>query len=331
MSYLSQVTEQIAGNTGSQEQPVENKVETPVETKVETPVENKVEPPKETPVETKAETKEEPPKDEPPKDTTKEKPDLSQLSKEEKAEHAFKRQLAKQKDKYETQIQKMHDTFQKQFDEFRNEFKNSQPKEPPKKRSDFETDDEYIKYLVKSQNDAERAELAEKNAKEAEEKAAKEREEQEYAEQQKQLADTFQRNCRASFQDEKAYGEFAAKVNKGLSNGLGEILDQAPAIRDYVFSNQNGPAVLNEMLSNKESFIRIMQTAGNPTEAIIEMHELARELKQKAATPVETQVENKAEPPKSMPHIGKPGAKSGGAKTSVFGSEKDLINFIRSR
>ena len=327
MSYLSKVTEQISDKTGSQEQPVENKVETPVENKVET----KEEPPKETPVETKVETKEEPNKDEPTKDTPKEKPDLSQLSKEEKAEHAFKRQLAKQKDKYEAQIKQMHYTFQKQFDDFRNEFKKSQPKEPPKKRSDFDNDDEYIKYLVKTQNDAERAELAEKNAKEAEEKAAKEREEQEYAEQRQQISDHFQRNCRATFHDGESYGSFAAKVNKGLANGLGEILDQAPAIRDYVFSNQNGPAVLNEMLSNKESFIRIMQNAGNPTEAIIEMHELARELRQKAATNVETPVETKAEPHKSMPHIGKPGAKSGGAKTSVFGSEKDLINFIRSR
>lgn len=327
MSYLDKVSEQIAGNTGVQEQPVEtpkdeNKVETPAETKEEPKVEPNVETKAEPPVENKEETKVE---------TPAEKPDLSKLSKEEKAEHAFKRQLAKQKDKYEAQIKQMHDTFQKQFDDFRDEFKKSQPKEAPKTRKDFTTDDEYIKYLVKTQNDAERAELAEKNAKEAEEKAAKEREDQEYAEQQKQLADTFQRNCRASFQDEESYGSFAAKVNKGLANGLGEILDQAPAIRDYLFSNQNGPAVLNEMLSNKESFIRIMQTAGNPTEAIIEMHELARELKTRAATPVETPVEPKAEPPKSMPHIGKPGAKSGGAKTSVFGSEKDLINFIRSR
>lgn len=322
MSYLDKVTEQIVGNTDIQEKPVE----TPVEPKVETKVETKEEPKVETPAETKAE-----PKDETKAEPPAQKPDLSKLTKEEKAEHAFKRQLAKQREKYENQIKQMHDTFQKQFDDFRNEFKESKPKEPPKKRSDFPTDDEYIKYLVKTQNDAERAELAEKNAKEAEEKAAKEREEKEYAEQRQQLTDTFQRNCRAAFQDEESYGSFAAKVNKGLANGLGELLDQAPAIRDYLFSNQNGPAVLNEMLSNKASFIRIMQTAGNPMEAAIEMHELARELKQKAATPVETHVETNAEPPKSMPHIGKPGAKSGGARTSVFGSEKDLINFIRSR
>ena len=326
MSYLEQVTEQITGNTDIQEK----SVETPAETKTEPKEEPKVEPKVETKEETKTEPKDEP-KVETKAETPAEKPDLSKLTKEEKAEHAFKRQLAKQREKYENQIKQMHDTFQKQFDDFRSEFKKSQPKEPPKQRKDFDTDDEYIKYLVKSQNDAERAELAEKNAKEAEEKAAKEREERAYAEQRQQLTDTFQRNCRAAFQDEESYGSFAAKVNKGLANGLGELLDQAPAIRDYLFSNQNGPTVLNEMLSNKASFIRIMQTAGNPMEAAIEMHELARELKQKAAAPVETHVETKAEPPKQMPHIGKPGAKSGGARTSVFGSEKDLINFIRSR
>ena len=333
MSYLDKVSAEISGNTGAQEQPVETTVENKVETPVETPKETKVETSKEEPsvetkvdkpvenqVETPKEDKQEPPK---------EKPDLSQLSKEEKAEHAFKRQLAKQKDKYESQIKQMHESFQKQLDDFKAEFKKSQPKEAPKQRSDFETDDEYIKYLVKTQNDADRAELEEKNAKERAEQEAKDKEAREEEEQRKQLADTFQRNCRASFQDEKAYGEFAQKVNKGIANGLGELLDQAPAIRDYLFYNQNGPMVLNEMLSSKDSFVRVMQNAGNPMEAVIEMHELARELKTKAATPVETQPVETNKP--AMPKLGKPGAKSGGARTSIFTSDKDLIKFIRSR
>lgn len=334
MSYMSKVTEAIVGEAGGQEQPTETPKETKVETPVETPkeepkVETKKEEPKvETPVETpKVETKVETPaedKQEPPK----EKPDLSQISKEEKAEHAFKRQLSKQKEKYESQIKQMHDNFQKQLDDFKAEFKKSQPKEPPKMRKDFETDDEYIKYLIKSQNDEYRQQMDEQSSKERAEKEAKDKEAQEAAEQQKQLADTFQRNCRASFQDEKAYGEFAQKVNKGIANGLGEILDNAPAIRDYLFYNQNGPIVLNEMLSNKDSFVRVMQNAGNPMDAVIEMHEIAHELKTKAATPVETPVE---QPKPTMPKIGKPGAKSGGANTSVFSSEKDLIKFIRSR
>lgn len=330
MSYMSKVTEEIAGNTGSQEQPVETPKETKVETPVETPKEDKpketqvetpkVETPVETKVETPAETKQEPPK---------EKPDLSQLSKEEKAEHAFKRQLSKQKEKYESQIKQMHESFQKQLDDFKAEFKKSQPKEPPKMREDFPSDDQYIKYLTQQGVDARMAEIDEKNAKDRAEQEAKDKEAQEAAEQQKQLADTFQRNCRAAFQDEKQYGEFATKVNKGIANGLGEILDNAPAIRDYLFYNQNGPMVLNEMLSNKDSFVRVMQNAGNPMDAVIEMHEIAHELKQKAAAPVETQPVEQPKP--AMPKIGKPGAKSGGANTSVFGSEKDLIKFIRSR
>ena len=340
MSYLDKVTEEITGNAGSHEQPVETKVETPVETKeepkVEMPTETKEEPPKETKVETpvetsKVETKVETPvetkKDEPKVETKdepkKEKPDLSKLTKEEKAEHAFRRQLEKQKAKYETQIQQMHDNFQKQFDEFRSEFNKSKPKEEPKTRSDFPSDDEYIKYLVKTQNDAERAELEEKRAKE-------EKEKREFDEQQRAVSESFQQNCRAAFEDDQTYAAFATKVNKGIQNGLGEILDNAPAIRDYVFGNPNGPLVLNEMLSNKESFIRVMSNAGNPMSAVIEMHELAREIANRSKQPDPTPAPQ-PEQPKQMPHLGKPGTVSGGARTSVFDSDRDLIKFIRAR
>lgn len=309
MSYLEQVTEEIKGAAGNQEQPAEtvssvSESQKPQETN-------------ETVVNDAQKGTVEPNGPKPPK------PDLSTLSKEEKAQHAFQRQLAKQRSKYESQIQAMHESFQKQFDDFRNEFKKSQPKEAPKTREDFESDDEYIKYLVKSQNDDYRAELDAKNAKEAEEKAARDREQKEYQEQQQALAGTFQDNCRSTFADSESYGAFAAKVNKGISNGLGEILDNAPAIRDYIFGNPNGPTVLNEMLSSKEAFVRVMRNAGSPMDAVIEMHEIAKEINGKKNAP---------EAPKAqMPKLGKPGAKSGGAKTSVFGSDRDIINFIRSR
>lgn len=336
MSYLEKVTEEITGKSGSQEQPVETKVETPVETKeepkVETPTETKEEPQKETKVETPVET----PKDETkvenpvetPKVETKEEPkkekvDLSTLTKEQKAEHAFRRQLEKQKAKYETQIQQMHESFQKQFDEFKSEFNKNKPKEEPKTRSDFPSDDEYIKYLVKTQNDAERAELEEK-------KAQQDKEQREFEEQRRAVSESFQQNCRAAFEDEQTYAAFATKVNKGIQNGLGEILDNAPAIRDYVFSNPNGPLVLNEMLSNKESFIRVMSNAGNPMSAIIEMHDLAREIANRSKQPDPTPAPQ-PEQPKQMPHLGKPGTVSGGARTSVFDSDRDLIKFIRAR
>ena len=309
MSYLEQVTEEIKGASGAQEQPAET-VSTDPE-RQETSEKGATE------VHDAPKGTVEPNEPKPPK------PDLSTLSKEEKAQHAFQRQLAKQRSKYEAQIQAMHESFQKQFDDFRNEFKKSQPKEAPKTREDFENDDEYIKYLVKSQNDDYRAELDAKNAKEAEEKAAMEREQKEYQERNQAIAGTFQENCRSTFADSESYGAFAAKVNKGIANGLGEILDNAPAIRDYLFGNPNGPAVLNEMLSSKEAFVRVMRNAGSPMDAVIEMHEIAKEINGK---------KNATEAPKAqMPKLGKPGAKSGVAKTGVFGSDRDIINFIRSR
>ena len=315
MSYLEQVTEEIKGAAGNQEQPAETVSSVP-----------KSQEPKETNETGATEVHDAPKGSVEPNEPKPPKPDLSTLSKEEKAQHAFQRQLAKQRSKYESQIQAMHESFQKQFDDFRNEFKKSQPKEAPKTREDFESDDEYIKYLVKIQNDDYRAELDAKNAKEAEEKAAKDREQQEYMERQQAIAGTFNDNCRATFSDGEAYGAFAAKLKKGISNGLGEILDNAPAIRDYIFENPNGPAVLNEMLSSKEAFVRVMRNAGSPMDAVIEMHEIAKEINGKKNAPAATEA-----PKAQMPKLGKPGAKSGVAKTGVFGNDRDIINFIRSR
>ena len=315
MSYLDQVTEEIKGAVGAQEQPADTVSQVP-----------ESQGPQET-HETGAPGVPDAPKDTvEPKEPKPPKPDLSTISKEEKAQHAFRRQIEKQRSKYEAQIQQMHDSFQKQLDDFRNEFRKNQPKEAPKTREDFESDDDYIKYLVKAQNDDYRAELDAKTAKEAEEKAAKDREQQEYNQRQQALAGAFQDNCRATFTDEGSYGAFAARVNKGIANGLGEILDNAPEIRDYLFSNPNGPAVLNEMLSSKESFVRVMRNAGSPMDAVIEMHEIAKEINGKKNAPVAPEA-----PKAQMPKLGKPGAKSGGARTGVFGSDRDIINFIRSR
>ena len=60
------------------------------------------------------------------------KKDVSGFTKEEKAQHAFRRQLEKQRGKYESQIREMHDTFQKQFEDFKREIQASKPKEQPK-------------------------------------------------------------------------------------------------------------------------------------------------------------------------------------------------------
>lgn len=269
-----------------------------------------------------------PPEDKPedkPADPPKEKPDLSNLSQEEKAQHAFRRQLNKQQSKYEAIIADMNSKFDTVSKELA-EIKKAKKDEPLKTRADFPLeaggDDEYIKYLVKQGMDAERAEQAAKDAAAKAEQDKKDQEAKEAMEQQQRMADLFNENCRTAFKDE-AYTGFQKNLKRAVDNGLAELLDQAPAVRDFVFQEPEGPVVLNEMLNSKESFVRIMSRGGNPMSAIIEMHDMAKEIRERAKQVPPEQPKN------PMPPIGKPGAKQGGNAGSVWDSDEALIEFVR--
>lgn len=272
-----------------------------------------------------AEGVEDKPKEEPteeqPKEEPQPKPDLSKLTKEQKAEHAFQKQLAKQKAKYESSIDEIKKQFQSQIEDVKKQLEAKKAEEPVKRRDDFETDDEYIGYLTQRGVDQRMAQIDADNAKARAEQEAKDKAEAEAAEQQKQVAEYFNTNARNTFGDQ--YEEFEKTVQKGVANGLADVLDEAPAVRDYIFSNPNGPAVLNEMLQNKDSFVRVMRLAANPMDAVIECHELARELSTRKAEPAPA-------PAPKMPSIGKPGA-GGSTRTApdMYGDDQSLIDFVR--
>lgn len=307
MAMLEELTEQFKQDEPDST-PVSESTDSKVEEKVEPAEEQDTKPAQEQPAAT-----EDKPVDEQPK------PDLSQVSKEDKAAHAFKRQLSKQKEKHAQEIEELKKSFQTQFEEFKASMK---PKEEPKTRKDFETDDEYIKYLNKQglmevleeqrKADAEKAAKAEEDA-----KAAKEQEEA-----NEQLTRTFATNSHNAFKDPAAYDAYSKTVSKALENGLGEVLDEVPPLRDFIFKNPEGPIVLNKILNNREDFVKIMSQT-DPTMMIIAAHELA-------TAPVAA-VETPAPTAPQVPHIGKPGAKKVSADAgSMFNSDKDLIAYIRN-
>lgn len=273
--------------------------------------------------ETKDETKDEPSEStEPPS----EKPDLSKISKEEKASHAFQRQLSKMKEKHKAELEEQRESlkkeFQAQFDEFKKSVTEKKEEKPVKTRSDFDTDDEFIDYLTQRGVDQRLAEIekqkAEQQAKEAEQK---QREAEEQAQRQ-QVADYFNANAKTEFGD--GYEEFETRIKKGVNNGLAEVLDEAPAVRDFIFSTPDGPLVLNEMLKDKNAFVRVMSRGSNPTLAIIECHDLAREIRQKRSAPVETVPR--------MPRMGKPGV---GASTptapDIYNDPAAMLDWVHKR
>lgn len=335
MSYAESVMDELKNETpAAAEAVVEEKpqqVETPVETPSEEPKPEETKPSEEwshEPPKDWSKPEEDKPTEDEPKPTEDKpaepqpKPDLSKLSKEQKAEHAFQRQLAKQKEKHKAEMEAQREELRKEFQSQIDEIKKSVTKEEPvKTRNDFETDDEYIGYLTQRGVDQRMAQIDADNAKAKAEADAKAKADAEVAEQQQQMADYFNANAKQTFGD--GYAEFEKTVQKGVANGLADVLDEAPSVRDYIFSNPNGPAVLNEMLLNKESFVRVMRLAANPMDAVIECHELAREIASRKAEPAPA-------PTPKMPSLGKPGA-GGSTRTApdMFHDDSSLIDFVR--
>lgn len=271
---------------------------------------------KEEPEPTKAEVEEKPVEEQP-------KPDLASLTKEQKAEHAFKRQISKQREKHEAEIADLKASFQKQFEEFK---ASMQPKEPPKTRADFTTDDEYIKYLTKQGYLEAKAESDAQTAKEAAEAEEKRKAEEAKREENEAMSRTFGENSRNAFKDEAAFAAYTKNVNRAIDNGLGEILDTVPTLRDFIFKNPEGPVVLDKMLSDRNSFVRVMGQT-DPTMMIIAAHELATE----SRAAVQPPVQQEEVPQPRVPHLGKPGARNTSPDAgSIFGSDKSLMAFVRN-
>lgn len=339
--YADKLREQLGSSADAE--PAET-VETPSETSEEVVNDNQdvvnEDQPSET-VDQTPETEDQPseePKEEPKEETVEEqpkeeKPDLSAIPQEEKAVHAFKRQLSKMKEKHKAELEEQREAlkkeFQAQFDEFKKSQTEKKEEEPVKTRDDFADgkggDEAYIKYLTKQGYMEAKAEdekrLAEQRKQEEEQK---QREAEEQAQRQ-QVADYFVQNAKADFGDE--YAEFEARLDKGVKNDLQGVLANAPAVQDFIFGTPDGPLVLNEMLKDRNAFVRIMSRGSNPTLAIIECHDLARELRQKramASQPVETA-------PK-MPRMGKPGAGSSRPTApDVYNDPAAMLEWVHRR
>ena len=304
------------------DEPVEK--ETTVET--QEPVETKSEPSEKS--EHVEETSKEPEKSEPvekePEDKPepKPKPDYASLTKEDKAEYAFTKQLAKQRAKHDEEIKaykEKFDSIQKQIEELK---QSKQKPEEPKTRQDFENDDDYISYLSNKQvKEALAAEKEKRLAAEAEEAKRKQEEETAKAE-QAERGRVFEENCRNAFSDAEQFATFNKRVEKAVANGLAEVLDKSPVVSKFVFTRPEGPKVLDKLLADRDTFVSVFKEQ-DPIMQTIALMNLAKE----PATVVENQVPQVESP---MPKIGKPGSRSGSSDdSSIFSSDESLIKFVR--
>lgn len=267
-------------------------------------------------------TPKEEPKEDTPKAEPKEKPDYSSLTKEEKAEHAFRKQLQKQKSKHEAEIEELKKGWESKFEEFKASMK---PKEEPKLRDNFESDDEYIRYLAEQKVKGIMAERDAETARKAEEDAKAKAEQEAYEADQAERGRKFEENVRNAFADGEQMAEFTKRVEKASANGLAEVLDKSPIVSKFVFERPEGPRVLNKLLEDRDTFIKVFKET-DPIMQTIALMDLAKE----APKPTEPEQPPRVESP--MPKLGKPGSHSGNSdEGSIFASDESLIKFVRKR
>ena len=228
------------------------------------------------------------------------KTDKSQFSDLEKAE--------KQKQKYESILadqKKAFASLQERLEKLENPDKYKE-----KFRENFQTDDEYIDYIVQQRMN--------KILDEQNEKAMKDREEEAKAEEAREFID---KNIETCFTTDEARTDYFNTVKAAFDEGLQELMDKEKYVAEYIMRNPNGPRILYELAKDKEK-VRQIYSQGDPMSRLFELKMIEREILTKPTA-------DKANP-NLQKAIGKPGI-SKETTTDIFSNKDDLKRFIRMR
>ena len=218
----------------------------------------------------------------------------SQFSHEEQMTYSFKRQLAKQRSKYEKQIADLQRQWEERFDKLENPAKYA-----PKTRKDFEYDDDYVKYLASEQvNAALEAKLAEY--------AKQQEEEQRQAQVDAEYRSMLDQSVKSIYNTPESEAEWRSKVGEGMKAGLGSLIDSDQDLSNYIIFSPIGPKIMYELATNKKA-VQDIFTIGmtpdgraiprSPVDRMRKMEELAERLSSR------TSINNNIQPVKP---IGKP-------------------------
>lgn len=227
-----------------------------------------------------------------------------------RAEYSFKRQLAKSREKHEKELAERDAKYNELAKKFEELEKKVTPKEAKKTRESFETDDEYIDYLVELRMKALNSERDEELAKRESERAEKEKAAQAEQAELQQRQNAWLTNVDNAFaHDADRTKKFIANVQYANRNGLGEILDQCPVASDYLINDPNGPKVFEKMLEDPQVFRRVFNPQRTSPMAIYwELKQVEQEI---STAPNTNGAPTPA--PKPIPKMGKPGRQAGGS------------------
>ena len=241
----------------------------------------------------------------------------SQYSHEEQMTYSFKRQLAKQRSKYEKQIADMQKQWEERFDKLENPAKYA-----PKTRKDFEYDDDYVKYLANEQVSAAiEAKIAEYQK--------QQEEEQRQAQVDAEYRTMLDQSVKSIYNTPEAEADWRAKVGEGMKAGLGAVIDSDQDLSNYIIFSPIGPKIMYELATNKKAVQDIFTICTTPDGHAIprspgdrmrKMEELAERLSR-------TDINNNRTNVQPAKPIGKPGINKE-VKKDIFSDPKALLDMM---
>lgn len=242
-----------------------------------------------------------------------------------KMTYSFKRQLGKQKDKFESQIS----DYNKRFTDFESRLNKLANPEKPLRRSDFETDDSYIEALI---NNGVEKRWAEREAKMREEYEKYEAERKAQEEQAREVEEGISK----WYPDEGKRKEWYDTVSRAYGEGLQELLEKEQNVMNYLYQTPNQSLVLYKLATDPQAVQNVFSIK-NPLMRLMAVRDLENELvkERNNTAPVQVQTSTPkveqaapAQVNNLAKAVGKPGAQVE-ASPDVFDSTDSLRDLLR--
>lgn len=229
-------------------------------------------------------------------------------SKEEQAAYSFRKQLGKQRAKYEdqySQLQQQYTALLARLDRLENPDKYA-----PLNRGQFQDDDSYIDALVQQRFDN----MWNQKLYEAQQRYS----EQAKQDQEVQAYKTRQDgNVKKLFKTPEAEQQYRQAIGTALQNGLGELIDSDKDVAQYIMRSDLGPKILYEFATNPKEVEKMFNEGVTEMDRQFMIRDLENRLRSEITKP-------------AMPVIGKPGVQAEAKPGSIFDSDDSILNYLRT-
>ena len=228
---------------------------------------------------------------------------------EQEMTYSFRKQLGKQKQKYESQysqLQQQYNDLLARLDKLENPQKYA-----PLNREQFTDDDSFIDALVQQRFDN----MWNSKLEEAKKQYETENKQNEEINAYRSRADE---NVKKLFKTPEAEKQYRDTIAKALNDGLGELVDTDKEVAMYIMRSDLGPKILYEMATNPKVVEEMFGENVTEMDRQFKIRELENKLRTAMVTP----------PP---PVIGKPGMNQAQPnRGSIFDSDDSILEYLRT-